>query len=101
MQVLGWPGRRDEGGKAHGWWTTAARSVDVVGLAAECRNCGCGRVATAAIRHSVALQRCDDDRRKDRNTGTAIPFYTLHYTHPPHTTYPPHRIVAVFTLPHS
>ena len=55
MQVLGWPDGRGGGEQAHGWWATATWSVDVVGLASECRYSGSGRVATAAIRHAAAL----------------------------------------------
>ena len=55
MQVLGWPDGRSGGEQAHGWWATATWSVDVVGLASECRYSGSGRVATAAIRHAAAL----------------------------------------------
>ena len=54
-QVVGRLGRRGEGGKAHGWRTTATWSIDIVGLATERSDRGCSRVATAAIRHSAAL----------------------------------------------
>ena len=57
MQVLCWSSRWFVGARAHQWWTTPTRLVDVIGLAAEGSDCGSSGVAAAAIRHSAALAK--------------------------------------------
>ena len=45
------------GARAHRWWTTPTRLVDVIGLAAEGSNRGSSGMVAAAIRHSAALAK--------------------------------------------